>query len=111
MSCDQTGACRYCLMTRQVACPQKGPEMSEELFPRRRDVREMVEEVYNALLANYDDDFYEFNRNFLTGVRDLMRSGVPFADAVGAFAPDTEEDDGLPPQGLIDMLRNHPEAF
>jgi hypothetical protein len=64
----------------------------DQIFPRRRDVRSMAEEMLHALLANYDSVAEEFDRDFLTDVRDLMRDGVPFTDAVGAFAPEAATD-------------------
>jgi len=73
--------------------------MSDDVWPRRRDVRGMCEEMLHVLLAHYDDVHANygdaddgFDRYFLTVVRDLMREGVPFQDAVGAFAPECEDD-------------------
>ena len=63
--------------------------MSHE-FPRRRDVRDMCEELLHALMANYNNDNEEFDQDFLTDVRDAMREGVPFSDAVGFHVPDVD---------------------
>ena len=74
--------------------PQEGHKIMSHEFPRRRDVRDMAEEMLHVLLSQHDED-EGFDRYFLTMVRDLMREGVPFEDAVGAFAPEpdyTDED-------------------
>jgi hypothetical protein len=60
------------------------------VFPRRRDVRDRCEELLSVLQANRF--CAEFDRDFLTGVRNLMRSGVPFEDAVGSYAMLPAED-------------------
>lgn len=53
-------------------------------FYRRRDVRDLCERVFDVLGVQLDDRA-EFARDFLTGVRDFMRAGVKFEDAVLTF--------------------------
>lgn len=55
--------------------------MSQE-YPRRREVRDTAEEMLHILLENYANADESFDIDFLTDVRDLMREGVSFSDAV-----------------------------
>lgn len=64
--------------------------MSHE-YPRRRDVRERLLDIYEVLHANFDDLAEDFDRDFLTEVRDLMRDGIDLETAVVVVAGDPGE--------------------
>lgn len=68
----------------------------EKLYPRRRHVRQFLDELSDAIANNLDDEG-EYEKDFLNTVRDLMRDGLTFGDAlVIAASPEfTAEVDGV----------------
>jgi hypothetical protein len=65
--------------------------MGDQVYPRRRDVRERLEELFEVL-HRYYDDAYGFDRDFLTDVRDMMRAGCDVETAVLASVPESENE-------------------
>ena len=66
-------------------------------YPRRRDVRARLFELYNVVNANIfidDEGEAEFDREFLTSVRDYMREGAEFETAIMASADGYEPSQG-----------------
>jgi hypothetical protein len=53
-------------------------------FPRRRDVRNTCERVFEVL-GDQLNDSAEFGRDFLTDLRNLLRDGISFEHAVLSF--------------------------
>lgn len=51
-------------------------------FPRRRDVRERLLAIYDALHSNFDPETMDFDRDYLTDVRDLLREGAEVETAI-----------------------------
>ena len=81
--------------------------MSRE-YPRRRDVRARCKELRDTLLANYNVFEGEFDRNFLTGVRDLMREGFSCEDAVLYQGEPLEDGEPEPTLDLRALLHDTP---
>jgi hypothetical protein len=58
-------------------------------YPRRREVRQMLTELHAALdsrLVEDDIGEFQFDLDFLTSIRDLMRDGLTFGDALVLMA-------------------------
>lgn len=82
--------------------------MPEKQYPRRRDVREMLAQLYAALDARVTAVEFEgtivpaeftgtvpatdFDRDFLNDVRDIMRDGFDFMGAVGIALDDGDDE-------------------
>jgi hypothetical protein len=65
--------------------------MSDHMYPRVRDVRERLEELFSALHHYYDEED-GFDRAFLKDVRDMMRSNCDVETAVLAAVPEPAPD-------------------
>jgi len=65
--------------------------MGEHVYPRRRDVRERLYELYAVLYRYYNEG--EFDRDFLNDVRDMMRAGCDVETAVLAAVPEPMSED------------------
>lgn len=57
-------------------------------FPRRRDVRERLLSIYDVLHANFDPADGDFDRDYLTEVRDLLREGADLEPSILLAGPD-----------------------
>lgn len=59
-------------------------------YPRRRDVRELAETVFEILRLQKNAGDGVFSIAFLSTVRDLMRAGVEFTDVIVSMADPLE---------------------
>jgi len=73
--------------------------MSDHMYPRVRDVRERLEELFSALLRYYDEED-GFDRAFLKDVRDMMRSNCDVETAVLAAVPEPAPEVGKNPNDM-----------
>lgn len=83
------------------------PDVSKA-YPRRRDVRERLFAIYEILDAHFDPEEMDFNTEFLTDVRDLMRAGADVESSILASMPEAEPVEEVSEEELaafIDELR------
>lgn len=95
--------------------------MEPRKFPRRREVRQQLEEMFDLLASHLDSEYSDhgeylgtfFDRPFLTAIRDLMREGVRLDEALACIAYEERQSAGEPEpdEDFDDLpgLRHYPE--